>query len=73
MDRQPADLPAGAVSYQIVCLSCGYHRAWPTLVDALADGHRHHAEHTAPRATPALPATPQPQQDPGGDGSTQRS
>ncbi len=38
--------------YQIVCLSCGYHRAWPTLVDAHADGHRHHAEHTAPCATP---------------------
>jgi DNA-directed RNA polymerase subunit RPC12/RpoP len=33
---------------QIVCLSCGYHRTWATLVDALADGHRHHAEHTAP-------------------------
>ena len=39
--------------YQIVCLSCGYRRAWPSLVDALADGHRHHA---APCATPALPA-----------------
>jgi hypothetical protein len=41
------------MSYQIACLSCGYHRAWPTLLDALADGHRHHA---APCATPALPA-----------------
>jgi hypothetical protein len=54
--------------YQIVCLSCGYHRAWPTLVDAQADGHRHHAEHAAPCA-PALPA--QPQQDTGEDGSNQ--
>ena len=36
--------------YQIVCLSCGYHRAWPTLLDAHADGHRHHAEHMAPCA-----------------------
>ena len=39
-----------AMSYQIVCLSCGYHRAWTTLTDALADGHRHQAEHNAPRA-----------------------
>jgi hypothetical protein len=38
--------------YQIVCLSCGYHRTWLTLLEALADGHRHHA---APCATPALP------------------
>jgi hypothetical protein len=53
--------------YQIVCLSCGYHRAWPTLLDALADGHRHHA---APCATPAQPAPRlRPRQDPGGDGS----
>ena len=37
---------------QIVCLSCGYHRTWATLVDALADGHRHHAEHPP---EPALP------------------
>ena len=34
--------------YQIVCLSCGYHRAWPNLFDALADGHRHHAAPCAP-------------------------
>jgi hypothetical protein len=39
--------------YQVACLSCGYHRAWPTLLDALADGHRHH---TAPCVTPALRA-----------------
>ena len=39
--------------YQIACLSCGYHRAWPALLDALADGHRHHA---GPCATPTLPA-----------------
>ena len=57
--------------YQAVCLSCGYHRGWPTLIDALADGHRHHAEHTAPGAPPALPAPPQ--QAPGGDGSDPRS
>jgi hypothetical protein len=37
---------------QIVCLSCGYHRTWPTLLEALADG-RHHAEHHPPE--PALP------------------
>ena len=39
--------------YQVACLSCGYRRAWPTLLDAYADGHRHHA---APCATPSLPA-----------------
>ena len=72
MGRHPGDRPDGTVSYQIVCLSCGYHRAWTTLVDALADGHRHHAEHAAPSATPALPATLQPQQDTGGDGSNER-
>ena len=37
---------------QIVCLSCGYHRTWPTLLEALADGQRHHAEHPS---EPALP------------------
>jgi hypothetical protein len=36
------------MSYQIVCLSCGYHRAWTTLTDALADGHRHHRTPCAP-------------------------
>jgi hypothetical protein len=41
--------------YQIACLSCGYHRAWPTLLEAHTDGHRHHAEHAASRAAPALP------------------
>jgi hypothetical protein len=43
----------GVARYQFVCLSCGYHRAWPTLLEAHADGHRHHA---APCVTPALPA-----------------
>jgi hypothetical protein len=37
---------------QIVCRSCGYHRTWPTLLEALADGHRHHATHPP---EPALP------------------
>jgi hypothetical protein len=36
---------------QIVCLSCGYHHTWPTLLEALADGRRH-AEHPP---EPALP------------------
>jgi hypothetical protein len=36
------------MTYQIVCLSCGYHRAWPMLLDALADGHRHHDAPCAP-------------------------
>ena len=33
---------------QIVCLSCGYQRTWPTMLEALADGQRHHAEHPEP-------------------------
>jgi hypothetical protein len=37
---------------QIVCLSCGYHRTWPTLLEALADGHHHHATHAS---EPPLP------------------
>jgi hypothetical protein len=53
--------------YQIVCLSCRYHRAWPTLLDAHADGHRHQAEHMAPCATPALPAPAR--EDTNGNGS----
>ena len=36
---------------QIVCLSCGYHRTWATIAEALADGRRH-AEHPP---EPALP------------------
>jgi hypothetical protein len=37
MGPHPTDRPNGAGLYQIVCLSCGYRRAWTTLVDALAD------------------------------------
>jgi hypothetical protein len=51
--------------YQIVCISCGYRRAWPTLVEAHADGHRHHAEHAASLATRALPAPQSEVQRPG--------
>lgn len=39
--------------YQIDCLSCGYRRDWPTLVDAIADA-RHHTEQHAACAQPAL-------------------
>jgi hypothetical protein len=53
MNAGSEDRALGVVRYQIACLSCGYHRAWPTLLEAHADGHRHH---TAPCATPALPA-----------------
>jgi hypothetical protein len=62
MGRHPAHWLEGAGLYQIVCLSCGYHRAWPTPVDAQADGHRHDAEHTTPCATPALRAPLPPNQ-----------
>jgi hypothetical protein len=40
--------------YQIACLSCGYHRAWPTLLEAHADGHHHHAEHPEPALPESL-------------------
>ena len=36
---------------QVVCRSCGYHRVWPTMAEALADGHRH-AEHPPKSARP---------------------
>jgi hypothetical protein len=35
----------------IVCISCGYQRAWISMAEALCDG-RHHAEHPP---EPALP------------------
>lgn len=47
------------MTYQIVCLSCGYHRAWPTLLDALADGHRHYGASCAPgQPDNGLPVVP---------------
>jgi hypothetical protein len=70
MGRSAADRPEGAGLYQIVCLSCGYRRAWTTLVDARADGHCHDAEHTTPYATSALRAPLPPKQQTGGDAST---
>ena len=53
MNASSEDRVLVGARYQVACLSCGYHRAWPTLLDALADGHRHHA---GPCATPTLPA-----------------
>ena len=43
--------------YQIVCLACGYHRAWLTLLEAHADGRRHDAAPCAipPPGPPAYP------------------
>ena len=70
MRRQPVDRPGGAVSYQVVCLSCGYCSAWPTRLDAHADGHRHDAEHATPGAMPALRAPLPPTQQTGGDANT---
>ena len=72
MGRDPADRPEGAGLYQIVCLSCGYCRAWTTLLDAQADGHHHDAEHTTPCATPALRAALPPKQPTDREASTQR-
>lgn len=43
--------------HQIACLSCGYRRAWPTVIEAVADGHRHRTEHAC--EPPAL-VTPIP-------------
>jgi hypothetical protein len=37
--------------YPIICVSCGYHRAWTAMADAMEDG-RHHVG----LARPALPA-----------------
>ncbi len=45
-------LDAASILPQIVCLSCGYHRSWPPLLEALADGQRHHAEHPPEPAVP---------------------
>jgi hypothetical protein len=57
MNAASEDRVLGVARYQIACLSCGYQRAWPTLLEAHADGHRHHA---VPCATPALPARTDP-------------
>ena len=38
---------AAPVPHQIICLSCGYRRAWPSMGEAIADGRRHKREHTA--------------------------
>jgi hypothetical protein len=57
------------MSYQIVCLSCGYRRAWPTLLDAQADGHRHHAAPCAPgQPTRDVPRDTESDEGPGGFG-----
>ena len=54
------------MSYQIVCLSCGYHRVCSTIADAMADGHDHTA-HPTPGARPTLPAPAhRTREDPGG-------
>jgi hypothetical protein len=47
--------------YQIVCLSCGYHQVWASLLDAHVDGLRHHAEDGRPSASPPAPNDPEPQ------------
>jgi hypothetical protein len=39
--------------HQIVCLTCRYRREWATVLEAIADGQRHRAEHAACE-TPAL-------------------
>jgi hypothetical protein len=47
-------------AHQIVCLSCGYHRVWRTVIEAVADGHRHDVEHAAcppPALVTPVPAT----------------
>lgn len=30
--------------HQIVCVTCGYRRAWVAVIAAIADGRRHHTE-----------------------------
>jgi len=59
--------PRTEATNQIACLSCGYRRAWPTMLEAVADGHRHHAE-PASCESPAV-VTPVPaMRDTTGDG-----
>ena len=53
--------------HQIVCLSCGYHRAWPTVIETIADGRRHDAEHASCGA-PALARDSEMLGDKNGDG-----
>lgn len=45
-------------THQIICLSCGYRRVWRTVIEAVADGHRHHADHAA--CPPPALVTPAP-------------
>jgi hypothetical protein len=53
MNAGSEDRAAGVARYQIACLSCGYHQAWPTcsrpMPTVIVTTPRH-------RATPALPA-----------------
>jgi DNA-directed RNA polymerase subunit RPC12/RpoP len=53
---------AAPMLYQVVCLSCGYHRDWATLLEAHADGHRHQAEQEVPpeMRTELFPMGPPP-------------
>jgi hypothetical protein len=55
MARDEGTSPEAQVAInQIVCVSCGYHRSWPTRLEALADGQCHHAEHPEPALPESL-------------------
>jgi hypothetical protein len=70
-ERNRPRTEATSGTHQLACFSCGYRRAWPTVLEAIADGHRHHAEH-ASCEPPAL-VTPVPvMRDSPGDGAATR-
>jgi hypothetical protein len=43
-----------SMSQEVICLSCGYRRAWSTLLAAAADGRRHSSEHPRSVERPVL-------------------
>jgi hypothetical protein len=53
------------MSYRVNCVSCEYRQDWPTLIDAVADGHLHTERHPL-CARPTL-VTPQPPPMPAGE------
>ena len=59
--RDPSE--AAAPCHQVVCLTCGYRREWLTVVEAIADGHRHHAEDASCERPALVTACSDPRED----------
>jgi hypothetical protein len=51
------------MSYRVTCISCEYRHDWATLIDAVADGHRHTEGHPL-CARPALVTAQVPPREP---------